>query len=137
MNTPELIEVYRRIAAGEEKHGNFLTHFAQAFIRADYENLQLLAPLALCLAKKYRLHPAAAVELLDDQGVEALCTRFAVSCGALGVVMLIVHERGVELVAGGLRDSLDLAATVQKAADELKDGNGMPLGKHGHTIHAI
>lgn len=134
MNTPDLIEVYRRIASGEQKHGAFVTHFAEAFIRADRENLQLLGPLALCLAKKYRLHPAAQDELLDDQGLEGLCTRLAVAAGARGVVMLIVHERGCEVMAGLGEDLPGLPELVQRLANELKEGNGMPLGKHGHTV---
>lgn len=55
----ELREVYRLIAArapGHE-HGEFLTAFAEAFIRADYENFQLLCVPAVCLAVKYNLIP--------------------------------------------------------------------------------
>ena len=70
---PEVREVMRKIASGERKHGDFLTAFADAFIRADYTNEIILLPAALQLIAKYDLESYAAAppdetlgELLDS-----------------------------------------------------------------------
>lgn len=51
----QIIEIYRRIATGEEKHGSFLTSFADAIVRADLENFAELRERAIFFIKKYHL----------------------------------------------------------------------------------
>jgi hypothetical protein len=51
----ELKEIFRKIAAGERRHGGFLTDFATAFDRADDDNFKLLFGAALALVGKYDL----------------------------------------------------------------------------------
>lgn len=55
--TLEIKEVYRRVAAREKghEHGDFLTAFAEAVIRADAENFEVLRPAARLLIQKYGL----------------------------------------------------------------------------------
>ena len=53
MTKKEVHEVFRKIAAGERKHGSFLTAFAEALIRADWDNEVILQPAALALIEKY------------------------------------------------------------------------------------
>jgi len=48
-------EIYRKIAMGENKHGSFLTHFAEVVIRADAENFSLIRSVAVELIIKYKL----------------------------------------------------------------------------------
>ena len=48
-------EIYREIAAGRGDHGDFVRSFAEAIIRADDENLDLLMNSALALVRKYNL----------------------------------------------------------------------------------
>jgi len=55
MQDDDIREIFRRIAAGEDPHGGFLTHFSRALGNADRENFQLLKPFALELIKKYNL----------------------------------------------------------------------------------
>jgi hypothetical protein len=136
MNTPELIEVYRRIAAGEEEHGAFVTHFAKAFEHADHENQQLLYPAARLLAYKYKLAPGIALNCPCSAALEQLAITLAVQMEAKGVVMVILHRnQRAEVVAGLIEEGPALADVLQKLADQVKDGDGMPIGKDGHTIH--
>jgi hypothetical protein len=53
MNTKQVHEVFRKIAAGERRHGSFLTAFAHALMAADDDNEALLQPTALALIEKY------------------------------------------------------------------------------------
>jgi len=57
-----LLEIFTRIAGKEpgHVHGDFLTCFAEAYIRADVQNAFLLEPAALALIKKYNLDGEAA-----------------------------------------------------------------------------
>lgn len=50
-------ETWRKVAARENPRGGFLTAFAEAFVKADSDNLRRLAPLALELATVYNLEP--------------------------------------------------------------------------------
>ena len=52
-------EVFRKIANGERKHGDFLTSFAHTMMMADAENETLLQPAALQLIAKYKLEAYA------------------------------------------------------------------------------
>ena len=136
MNTPELIEVYRRISSGEEKHGAFLTHFAEAFAHADPENRRLLFPVARLFAYKYRLTHGIPLNSPCNSALEQLAITLAVQTESKGVVMVILHRnQRAEIVAGLLEEAPDLAAVLQNLADQVKDGDGMPIGKDGHTIH--
>jgi len=49
--------IYRRIALKEPgfEHGDFLTEFARALLRADFENFAVLRPAAVELIEKYAL----------------------------------------------------------------------------------
>jgi hypothetical protein len=51
----DIRQIYREISAGVGKHGSFLTHFAEAVVRADSENFELLRPAAARLIVKYNL----------------------------------------------------------------------------------
>jgi len=55
MSNEDIREVFRKIASGERKHGDFLTIFAQAMMRADEPNEALLRPAAAALIVKYDL----------------------------------------------------------------------------------
>jgi hypothetical protein len=68
MKVPEVREVFRKIAAGERRHGSFLTTFAQALLYADDENELILQSAALTLIEKYSLQGYAApnVELAAE-----------------------------------------------------------------------
>lgn len=55
MDDASIHEIYRRIAAGEEEHGQFLTAFALAITNADYENFAELRERAVFFITKYRL----------------------------------------------------------------------------------
>ena len=55
MTDQELHEIFRKIAMGINHHGSFLTTFADALIRADAENFQLLKDVSLSLVSKYNL----------------------------------------------------------------------------------
>jgi hypothetical protein len=136
VNIPELLEVYRRIGSGEDSHGDFLTQFANAFIRADYENLRLLRPLALVLGYKYKLWPGAGTVSPDSAALEQMAMRLAVTTDAAGVVMVILHHNQRAEIVAGLREEVpDLAGVLQKLADQVKDGDGMPIGKDGRIVN--
>lgn len=55
LSSEQVTEIFRRIASGEDKHGDFLTHFAEAICHADPANFGLLRPTALALIVKYQL----------------------------------------------------------------------------------
>jgi hypothetical protein len=50
-----LVDLFRRIHTGEHPHGDFLTSFAGAVVRADPDNMRILIPVALELIDKYHL----------------------------------------------------------------------------------
>lgn len=50
-----VMAVMRNIASGADKHGGFLTSFADAMCRADDQNLHILMPAAFELVRKYDL----------------------------------------------------------------------------------
>jgi hypothetical protein len=136
MNATDLIEVYRRIACGEEKHVDFLTRFAEAFCYADPENRQILYPSARLLAYKYNLTPGIPLNTPNSLALEQLAVVLAMQTESKGVVMVILHRnQRAEVVAGLLEDAPDLAEVLQKLADQVKDGDGMRIGRDGHTIH--
>lgn len=59
MLDPEKVrEIFRRIMAREpgHVHGDFLTAFAEAVVRADHENFEILMGAAVFLICKYRLN---------------------------------------------------------------------------------
>ncbi len=51
----KVLEIFRRIASGEDKHGDFLTCFSEAVIRADEANFALILTASLALIGKYKL----------------------------------------------------------------------------------
>lgn len=52
----DLYEVFREIAdTNHHRHGSFLCAFADAIVKADGQNRELLAPVAARLAEKYHL----------------------------------------------------------------------------------
>lgn len=51
----QLYEIYRQIAAREIPCGSFLTTFAEAYVRSDFENREVLRPAALLFVRKYDL----------------------------------------------------------------------------------
>jgi hypothetical protein len=57
-----MLEIWKPIANRDPgfARGDFLTAFAQAMVRADHENFEVLLPAALELMRKYRLPLAAA-----------------------------------------------------------------------------
>lgn len=55
MTAEDVRELFRRISTKEEPHGEFMTAFAWAILRADDENFAILLPAALRLICKYRL----------------------------------------------------------------------------------
>lgn len=55
MSDGEINEIYRRIAVKEEEHGGFLTDYANAVIRADQENFDVLKSMSVWLIWKYKL----------------------------------------------------------------------------------
>ena len=137
MNSPmtTLLETYRRIAAGEDRHGDFLTTFARSVMVADYENLRLLMPAMMGLAEKYKLGVCRHTNMMGHISLEQFCTRLAIGTGALAVCMVVVHQdHRAEVVSGQREACPDLAEVLQKLADGVRDGDGMPMGKHGHTI---
>ena len=137
MNTPSvLIEVYRRIASGEEQHGSFVTEFAVAFMHADPANQALLYPAARWLALKYKLAPGLTLNCPSSSALEQLAITLAVQTESKGVVMVILHRnQRAEIVAGLIEKGPALGEVLQKLADQVKDGDGMPIGKDNHTIH--
>jgi hypothetical protein len=135
MSKAALKEVYRRIASGEDKHGDFLTAFAQAVGRADPDNFQFLFPAARLLAQKYKLSPDVQLNTPCSSALEQLAITLAVQTGSKGVVIALLHQGDrMEVVSGLLGDEPDLAGVLQKLADSVRDGDGMPLGRNGHTI---
>jgi hypothetical protein len=135
MNDAVLREVYRRIVAGEDEHGAFLTGFAKAVGLADYENFRLLRPLAMVLAGKYKLVPCAASISLENCALEQVAVTLALKQEARGVVLVLLHQHErIEIVAGLREEVPALAELLQKIADRVKDGDGMPVGGHLHTI---
>lgn len=62
MKVSDVREVFRKIAAGERRHGSFLTTFSQAMLLADDENELILQPVAHSLIEKYSLHSYALPE---------------------------------------------------------------------------
>jgi hypothetical protein len=133
---PDLIEVYRRIASGEEKHGSFVTEFAVAFGHADYENLRLMRPLALLLGYKYKLWPGAGTTSLDSAALEQTAMRLALTTDAAGVAIIVLHRNQRAEIAAGLREEVpDLAGVLQRLADQVKDGDGMPIGSNGRIVN--
>ena len=135
MNANALKEVYRRIASGEDKHGDFLTAFAQAVGRADFENLRLPFPAAQLLAHKYKLAPCSRLPKPSNLALEQLAITLTVQTETKGVVIVLLHQEGrVEVVSGLVEDGPGLAEVLQRLADSVRDGDGMPLGRNGHTI---
>jgi len=59
LNAQQLREVFRKIASGERRHGQFLTAFAQAYLSADNSNELLMAPIGRALIAKYKLEAYA------------------------------------------------------------------------------
>jgi hypothetical protein len=135
MNNAALTEVYRRIAAGEEPHGAFLTSFAQAIGQADYENFRLLRPVASMLCRKYKLTPCAGSVSPNSAALEQLAVSIALSADAKGVVMVMLHQNDrIEVVCGLREEAPDLPGLLQALADRVKDGDGQPIGQNGRII---
>jgi hypothetical protein len=61
-----LREIFRRIAAREDKRGSFLTSFAEMLMNADSTNFALMRSSALQLVSKYRLDAQNIVDVTDD-----------------------------------------------------------------------
>jgi hypothetical protein len=47
--------IFVEVAGGRGRHGDFLKSFAQAFLRADSDNLRILNWAAVSLIEKYKL----------------------------------------------------------------------------------
>jgi hypothetical protein len=58
LDAEQVREIFRRIMAREpgHVHGEFLTSFAEAVVRADHENFEILMGAAVFLICKYRLN---------------------------------------------------------------------------------
>ena len=59
MNTANIREIFRKIAAGERKHGGFLTTYAKAVMHADEDNFVIMLTACHRLIEKYQLHSYA------------------------------------------------------------------------------
>lgn len=59
LTNPQVFEIFRKIAAGERRHGSFLTAFAQAYVKADQGNRAVLQEAALKFVEKYSLRSYA------------------------------------------------------------------------------
>lgn len=68
LSVDQIHEVYRKIANGERKHGEFLTAFAKAYILADPLNAGIMFFTAAAFIEKYNL-AGYAMEPPDDFGV--------------------------------------------------------------------
>ena len=55
MTQPEVREIFRKIANGENRHGSFLTTFSKALIAADDDNFVIMLTAAQRLIEKYAL----------------------------------------------------------------------------------
>ncbi len=69
MTTEELHRVFVEVANGRGAHGSFLRAFAEAFLRADSSNAQVLKGAAETLVEKYNLSNYAHSPR-DAQGVQ-------------------------------------------------------------------
>ena len=56
LTNEDVRHICTEVALGKGNHGSFLMVFCEAVIRADYENFQLLKPVAEQLIEKYKLH---------------------------------------------------------------------------------
>jgi len=136
MNDLKLREVFRRIASGESTHGDFLTTFALALGRADFENYRLMRPTALMLVRKYQLFPGVQQMPPVSAALKQLAVQLAVNCGARAVLMVILHQNSRAEVVSGIREEVaDLGELLQKLADQVRDGDGMPMGSNGRIVN--
>lgn len=55
LSSPKLLHIWTEVASGRDHRGDFLRSFAEAYIRADDQNLQLVRSAALALVVKYQL----------------------------------------------------------------------------------
>ncbi len=62
----QILTIFREVASGRGKHGDFLVNFARAFCFADPENSRILRLPARVLAQKYNLQ-SYATPLFPDQ----------------------------------------------------------------------
>lgn len=51
----ELTHIYLKISNGRGNHGDFLRTFAEALLRADSENFQIMRKAAYAISVKYNL----------------------------------------------------------------------------------
>ena len=88
------------------------------------------------LAYKYKLWPGVERLEVDSVALEQTAARVALIADAAGVIMLVLYRnKRVEIVAGLREEALDLPELLQKLADQVKDGDGMPIGEHGRIIN--
>ena len=66
MTKHELRHIFVEVASGRGRHGSFLLSFAQAFMRADAENTELLRDVAEKLVTKYGLEKYMPVSVRED-----------------------------------------------------------------------
>jgi rubrerythrin len=136
MSDQELREVFRRIASGEEEHGDFLTLFAKALQHANFENYHLMRPTALVLARKYHLFPGLDQMCPTSAAMEQQAVYLAMTLKARAVLMVILHQDSPAEVVVGIREEIDdLGGLLQKLAHQVKDGDGMPIGRNGRIIN--
>ncbi len=55
MRDEEILHIFVEIACDRGRHGDFLTAFGEAVMRADPSNFALVRPIAVLLIAKYRL----------------------------------------------------------------------------------
>lgn len=61
LSKEELQYIYTEVLNDNGQHGDFLKAFGWAVLRADFENFQVMTPLAQYFVEKYKL-----TELLPD-----------------------------------------------------------------------
>jgi hypothetical protein len=102
---------------------------------ADLENLRLLRPVMVMMAVKFQLWPGASMHAYNNAKLEQVLVSLVTSQEAEGGFLILLYPKNRAEIIAGLGDAgPDLAETLQKLTNEVKDGNGQPLGKHGHTI---
>jgi hypothetical protein len=55
LDEPRLLHIWSEVSLGRGRHGDFLKAFADAYIRADHMNVQLIGAGARALVVKYSL----------------------------------------------------------------------------------
>lgn len=81
--------------------------------------------------------------MMDNNALEKLVGDIARDQRAPAVVLIIINQEGsaevLSVMADGAMEScgnprLDLAGLLERVADEVKDGGGIPCGNDGTTL---